>query len=170
MTPERRLIENIRKAHGQSMWVCQGIVKAVDGVTCTCEIGEMTLEGIRLRSSVTDRDRQMLVVPKTGSAVTLGCLRGDMSEMVVLQVDEVESITINGGELGGLIKIQELTDKINALVDKFNSHTHTLATGTVNVAGPMGASANASPISVPAVTSKATKLDKRDYEDEQVKH
>ena len=170
MTPERRLIENIRKAHGQAMWVCQGIVKAVDGATCTCEIGEMTLEGIRLRASVTDRDRQMLVVPKTGSAVTLGCLRGDLSEMVVLQVDEIESITINGGELGGLIKIQELTDKINALVDKFNNHTHSLASGTVNVAGSMGASTNAAPISVPAVTSKATKLDKKDYEDETVKH
>lgn len=170
MTPERRLIENIRKAHGQAMWVCQGIVKAVDGVTCTCEIGDMTLAGIRLRSSVTDRDRQMLVVPKTGSAVTLGCLRGDLSEMVVLQVDEVESITINGGELGGLIKIQELTDKINALVDKFNSHTHTLATGTVQVEGTATKQANLAPITVPSVTSKATKLDKRDYEDETVKH
>lgn len=170
MTPERRLIENIRKAHGQAMWVCQGIVKAVDGVTCTCEIGDMTLAGIRLRSSVTDRDRQMLVVPKTGSAVTLGCLRGDLSEMVVLQVDEVESITINGGELGGLIKIQELTDKINALVDKFNSHTHTLAKGTVQVEGTATKQANLSPITVPSVTSKATKLDKRDYEDETVKH
>lgn len=170
MTPERRLIENIRKAQGKEMWVCQGIVKAVDGTTCTCEIGDMTLDGIRLRASMTDRDRQMLIVPKTDSAVTLGCLRGDLSQLVVLQVDEIENIIINGGELGGLIKIQELTDKINELVDKFNSHTHTLATGTVNVTGSPTAQTNAAPISVPAITSKASKLNKGDYEDETIKH
>ena len=101
MTPEKRLADNIKRLNPTSMWMTQGEVTATDGVTCTVRIGDAELEGIRLRASLSDRDRQMLVVPKIGSAVTLGCLTADLNNMVVLQVDEIESITINGGELGG---------------------------------------------------------------------
>ena len=170
MTPERRLAENLKRINPVSMWMTQGEVTATDGVTCSVKIGDAELEGIRLRASLSDNDRQILVVPKVGSAVVLGCITGDLNNMVVLQVDEIESITINGGELGGLIKIQELTDKLNELVDKFNSHTHSLTSGTVNVTGSMGAATNAQPINVPAITSKASKFDAGDYEDETITH
>lgn len=170
MTPERRLADNLKRLSPISMWLTQGEVVAVDDLTCKVKIGDAEIEGVRLRASLTERDRQILTVPKVGSSVTLGCLTADLNNLVVLQVDEVEKIIINGGELGGLIKIQELTDKINELVDKFNSHTHTLATGTVQVEGTAVKQANAAPITVPSVTSKANKLNKQDYEDETVKH
>ena len=112
----------------------------------------------------------MLITPKVGSAVIVGSLSGDLSNVVVLSVDEIESIEINGGGNGGLINIQTLTDRINALVDKFNSHTHTLQTGAVAVSGPSGASSNPQPITVPAVTSKADSLSKDDYEDTTITH
>ena len=148
------------------MWLTQGEVVAVDDLTCTVKIGDAEIEGVRLRASLTGRDRQILTVPKVGSCVTLGCLTADLNNLVVLQVDEVEKIIVNGGELGGLIKIQELTDKINALVEAFNSHTHLIATGAVvTSAGP-----NINPVSDPAVTKKAAKLNKQDYEDETIKH
>ena len=166
MTPEKRLADNIKRLNPTSMWLTQGEVVAVDDLTCTVKIGDAEIEGVRLRASLTGRDRQILTVPKVGSSVTLGCLTADLNNLVVLQVDEIEKIIVNGGELGGLIKIQELTDKINALVEAFNSHTHLLPVGAViTSAGP-----STNPVNVPAITKKAAKLNKKDYEDETIKH
>ena len=166
MTPERRLADNIKRLNPSSMWLTQGEVVAVDDLTCTVKIGDAEIEGVRLRASLTGRDRQILTVPKVGSSVTLGCLTADLNNLVVLQVDEIEKIIVNGGELGGLVKIQELTDKINALVEAFNSHTHLLPVGAViTSAGP-----STNPVNVPAITKKAAKLNKKDYEDETIKH
>ena len=130
----------------------------------------MEVRDIRLRASLTERERQMLVVPKIGSAVILGSLSGDLADLAVLQVDEIERIEINGGQLGGLINISELTDKINALIDMFNSHTHSLPTGTVAVAGNAGTMSNPSEVLVPEVRRKAEKFNKEDYEDNTIKH
>ncbi len=166
MTPERRLADNIKRLNPTTMWLTQGEVVAVEDLTCTVKIGDAEIEGVRLRASLTGRDRQILTVPKVGSCVTLGCLTADLNNLVVLQVDEIEKIIVNGGELGGLINIQELTDKINALVEAFNSHTHLLPTGAVITSA--GSSIN--PVTVPAITKKAAKLNKKDYEDETIKH
>lgn len=166
MTPERRLAENIRRLNPVAMWMTQGEVIAVDGQTCTVQIGDAQIQGVRLRASLSSRERQMLVVPKVGSPVTLGCLTGDLNNLVVLQVDEIESVTINGGKLGGLVNIEALTDKINELVDAFNRHNHTLTPGAViTTAGP-----NTNPVTVPAPARKASRLNKQDYEDPSITH
>lgn len=170
MTPERRLADNIKRLQPVNLWMTQGEVVAVDGLTCTVRIGDADIEGVRLRASLTERERQILVVPKVGSAVTLGCLTADLNNPVVLQVDEVETVTVNGGDLGGLINIQDLTDKINALVDAFNNHTHTITVGAIQTTGTAAAQANTRPVNIPAVANKAAKLDRKDYEDETIKH
>ena len=146
--------------------VYQGIVSRVDGITCTVRFGEMEVDGIRLRASEASQDAQMLIVPKVDTAVIVGSLSGDLSELVVLAVDVIERIEINGGQLGGLINIEALTDKLNELVNAFNNHTHTILSGKIKC-GPYP---NAAPVQVPAVTSKAQQLKKSDYEDETVKH
>ena len=69
-----------------------------------------------------------------------------------------------------MINISELTDKINALIDMFNSHTHSLPTGTVAVAGNAGTMSNPSEVLVPEVRRKAEKFNKEDYEDNTIKH
>lgn len=170
MDQNRRLLENLKKVQPARLSILQGIVTATDGMECTCRIGSVEVSGIRLRASLTGRDRQMLVVPKIQSAVILGSLSGDLSKLVVLQVDEVESITFNGGQLGGLINIEDLTAKINELVNAFNDHTHSLATGAVTVTGSSGPAANQVPITVPAISSKASRLNKNDYEDTTIIH
>ena len=170
MTQERRLAENIRRLNPVSMWLTQGEVVSVDNLTCTVRIGNAVIEGVRLRASLTDREKQILIVPKTGSAVTLGCLTADLNNLVVLQVDEIERIEINGGSLGGLVNIEDLTAKINELVDAFNGHTHSIPTGTVTVSGATGAMSNTQPVSVPAVVQKEKKLIKDDYEDTTITH
>lgn len=167
MTPEQRLVRNLREAVGPTpITVYQGIVVSVEDITCTVRFGEMDVSGVRLRASMVDDDAQMLIVPRKDSAVIVGSLSGDLSQLVVLSVDSVERIEINGGKLGGLINIEELTAKINALVDAFNGHTHTIPNGAITC----GTYPSVAPVTVPAITSKAQKLDKKDYEDETVKH
>ena len=138
---------------GSRVTILQGIVKEVSGVTCTVEIGSLTVSDVRLRASEKQEETQILITPAIGSAVILASLSGDMTNLVVVAVDVAESITINGGKLGGLINIEALTAKLNELVQVFNSHTHTAPNG---------------PTTPP--TTSANQLQRKDYEDEKIKH
>lgn len=167
MTQEQRLIRNIKAAAGpQQLAVYQGEVVAVDGETCTVVFASQRVEGVRLRASTSELEQQLLVVPKVGSAVVVGSLSGDLAELVVLVVDEIERIEINGGKLGGLVNIGPLVDKLNELVRSFNAHTHTIPSGGV-VCGELP---NAAPVSVPKTAGSAQEFDRGDFEDETIKH
>lgn len=163
MDQYRRLRDNLMKVMGagKEITIWQGIVKSVEGTTCTVTFGTLDVEGVRLRASLAENESHLLIVPKVGTAVVVGSLSNDLSLLVVLAVDEVESITINGGKLGGLINIESLTQKINELVRTFNNHTHQVST-TGSATAQTGTAA--------AVTSKASELNKSDYEDTRVTH
>lgn len=155
MDQYRELATLIKQASsgGSRVTILQGIVKEVSGVTCTVEIGSLTVSDVRLRASEKQEETQILITPAIGSAVILASLSGDMTNLVVVAVDVAESITINGGKLGGLINIEALTAKLNELVQVFNSHTHTAPNG---------------PTTPPTTT--ANQLQRKDYEDEKIKH
>lgn len=153
MNEYSKLKEFLNGFGGKGIAITQGIVKSVSGILCEVEIGSIVIPGVRLRASELDDEGEMLVTPKIGTAVTVGSLSGDLTQLVVLQVDHIESIVINGGKLGGLINIEQLTDKINGLVDTFNSHTHTGVHGATS--GP---------------NSPASSFRKGDYEDEKIRH
>lgn len=146
---------------GRQIAVYQGIVKSVEGLTCTCTFGSVDVSGIRLRASETEDDSQMLITPAVGSAVTVGSLSGDLAQLVVIQVDRVQSITINGGKLGGLVNIGALTDKLNELVDAFNNHIHPVKTSG-NAVEQEGTASE--------VLIKANSLSRDDYEDKKINH
>jgi hypothetical protein len=167
MTPEQRLLRNLRAAVGpQAITVYQGIVVSVEDITCTVKFGDIDVSGIRLRASEASEDAQMLFVPKVDTAVIVGSLSGDLTELVVLAMDAIDRIEINGGKLGGLVNIEALTSKINDLVEAFNAHTHTIPPAGV----VCGEFPNANPVNVPAPLKKASRFDKKDFEDESVKH
>ena len=161
MDEYRKLQENLKRAsgNGRTISIYQGIVKSVTGNLCEVTVGGITIPGVRLKASEMDDDGKMLITPKIGSAVTIGSLSGDLAELVVLQVDHIETIVINGGKLGGLINIEQLTDKINELVEAFNGHTH-----QVTVSHPGGTFTTVKP------TSSAKSFKKGDYEDVKIKH
>lgn len=152
---------------GNGIAITQGIVKSVSGNLCEVEIGNIVIPDVRLRASELDDDGEMLVTPKVGSAVTVGSLNGDLSQLVVLQVDHIDSIVINGGELGGLINIEQLTEKLNAIEDDINSLKAAI-TDWLPVAQDGGAALKT------AVSTWAgqqlTRSEKSDYEDETIKH
>ena len=167
MTPEERLIRNLKAAVGpEPITVYQGVVVSIEGITCTVRFGSMDVAGIRLRASEASDDTQMLIVPKVNTAVIVGSLSGDLSKLAVLSVDSIERIEVNGGKLGGLINIESLTSKINELVQAFNNHTHTISAGAINCGGY----SSVAPVIVPKTTAPASKLNKNDYEDEKITH
>lgn len=161
MDEYRKLQENLKRAsgNGRTISIYQGVVRSVTGNLCEVTVGGITIPGVRLKASEMDDDGKMLITPKIGSAVTIGSLSGDLAELVVLQVDHIETIVINGGKLGGLINIEQLTDKINELVEAFNGHTH-----QVTVSHPGGTFTTVKP------TSSAKSFKKDDYEDAKIKH
>ena len=152
---------------GNGIAIIQGIVKSVSGKLCEVEIGNIVIPDVRLRASELDDGGEMLVTPKEGSAVIVGSLSGDLSQLVVLQVDHIDSIVINGGELGGLINIEQLTEKLNAIEDDINSLKAAI-TDWLPVAQDGGAALKT------AVSTWAgqqlTRSEKSDYEDEKIKH
>ena len=98
MDEYRRLQELLKGAGGgRETTLYQGIVKSVEGQTCTVTVGGVDVPGVRLKASETEDKGRMLVTPKVGTAVTMGSLSGDMAELVVVHVDRVETIEVNGG-------------------------------------------------------------------------
>ena len=157
----KELADNLRRVFGtRGVTISTGIVKSVSGILCEVEVGRLFVPDVRLRASETADGGEILLVPKVGTAVVFGSLTGDLSQLVVLQVDRIESIkatgsiTINEGKLGGLVNIEDLTNKLNTLVQSFNTHTHT---------GKMGA-----PTTPPV--AQAQTFNKSDYEDTKIKH
>jgi len=153
-------------------------VKDVNEAECTCTlIDDDGLEffEVRLRP-VTGKNKSLLQIPKVDSFV-LAVRIESTEEWMVVACDEVEKVQLivgeseivitetdilmNGGELGGLIKISELTAKINEFVTKFNTHTHTVTT--------TGNATTQSGTTLPT-TEQADTFDKSDYEDETIKH
>ena len=72
--------------------------------------------------------------------------------------------------MGGLINIEALTAKINALVEAFNAHTHTIGSGSIIVGVPSAPQTNYNPVVVPKILTPADKLNRKDYEDETIEH
>ena len=150
----KELAQLVRNAAGKAqLSLMQGIVRKTSGLTCEVEIGGIAVPDVRLRASEAGIGGQLLATPKVGTAVIVGSLSGDLTQLVVLAVDQAESITMNGGKLGGLINIEPLTQKINELVQAFNTHTHQ------GFHGPTG-----------PPLKPAQQLNKSDYEDTTIKH
>lgn len=106
----------------------------------------------------------VILYPAAGSICLIGIVEGMETNGFLISATEVEKIEVtasteiilNGGTLGGLVKVQELTDAVNKMVDTFNGHTHTIST-------PHGAGSATAP------TSSMQKLDKSSIENEKIK-
>lgn len=89
---------------------------------------------------------------------------------------DADEIVFNGGHNKGLVKIKELTDKINGLIKAFNNHTHVIAeivtsvTASSEIAGPVKGSGTATKVEAPKTTSQITEFKIDDYENPNVKH
>lgn len=169
MSNERECGEFIRKIVGKtnfSTYLCK--VKIVNGATCDVvrAIDDMEIKDVRINSTITENEG-LVIAPKVNSYVLITDIDGD--KWFVSQYSQIDSITldvdnkivINGGNNDGIIKINELTQKLNDLVNAFNNHIHT-TTATV------GAALVAGEISAP--TPQAQNFNKTYYENDKILH
>ena len=114
-------------------------VLSVDGAACKVSRVRdgMVIDKVRL-NAISTADKGIVVTPKTGTYVLVSRL-GEVNWFVTLcgevekiSIDTEADIVINGGGHGGLIKIEDLVDELNRLVQTFNSHTHVVPNGTSN--------------------------------------
>lgn len=151
MTAEQALTQLIEKGLSKiPLSLTIGTVASVDKKNGTCEIerdGQPRLYDVRLNAVIDSFDSQFTIYPSVGSFVVCLMLGNVSSYMIVstTQIDEVlikigrsqvqiteTDISFNGGELGGLVKISELTTALNQFVTAFNTHTHICPNGTTD--------------------------------------
>jgi hypothetical protein len=173
------LVNSLKAAalRGEQLYLSIARVDEVDEearvITCTPIDDGAQLINVQLQG-VTNGENGACIVPALGSEVVVGFL--DRDNAVVVLCSEVERVTldvndtivINGGTNGGLVKIQELTDKVNDLVQAFNNHVHNGV--IVAVSGGSGAPAVGTPGNSLKPTASASTFNKTDYENENVKH
>ena len=72
-------------------------VKEVQVETCTVELaGGLKLTGVRLKATINGGENFMITTPKVDSTVLLLSLTGNLDNLVVVKVDQVEKITYYG--------------------------------------------------------------------------
>ncbi len=168
MDPYRELRELLAKiGGGKATNLYQGVVTALSDITCEVSIDGLSIPDVRLRASTEVDGAQIIVRPAVGSVVIVGSLTGDLDHLVVLSMDRAEEVIINGGKLGGLIKVQELTQKLNALEGEVNNLKQLFASwvpvkgdGGAVLRGLLGSWAG----------KRLTPSRREDYEDTKVKH
>ncbi len=181
----KEAVSHLAGTHGKEhVMLLECEVTAVDEAARTCECepvsgrGGAPLTGVRLMPGVADG---ILAVPQVGSTIIVA--HTPRLKPFVLQFSEVDKyvlisgsslielkdgqITINDGSFDGLVKVGELTAKLNALEQKvntiittFNAHTHTGVT-----TGPGSSGSPSTP-----VTGTLTETQQADIENTTVIH
>lgn len=172
MSKERDCVKKLRAIVGKEPFqTFVAKVTKVDGATCTVQrlFDDMELDEVRLNCHSTENEG-VVIVPETGSMVLITSIDGrcwfvsQCSKVEKITIDATTSpngIVINGGNNHGLVNIDDLTQKLNELVNTFNSHTHNVeTTGT--------AEAQSGTSAVPSTV--ASQFDKSFYEDTNITH
>ena len=158
--PYRTLRDRFVALNQQPMTFMTGKVKKVDGLEVVVQMGSTEVTA-QLRPTAIKQDGQILMTPAVDSAVVIGSLSGDLTRLIVLAMDRCDKIemkgevVLNGGQYGGMIRVDDLTTKLNDLVRAFNTHTH-----VVDIPKAITA-----PIPTPAKP-----FVRNDYENTKVKH
>jgi len=110
-------------------YLVTGTVSKVDEAAGTCDVDAITgsatteIQGVELQTVVSDG---LLIIPKIGSEVKV--LFSKYTTPFIVQYSEVEKMYLSGtliqfndGKLGGLVTVNELVNKLNALENKLNS-------------------------------------------------
>lgn len=169
---DRSIISAIQKMTGtyniDQVYLVTGKVTAVNETSGTCTVEAISgnasteIQNVEFQTVVSDG---VLIIPRVDSEVKV--LFSKYTDPFIVQYSEVEKmylaadlVQFNDGQLGGMVKVISLTDKLNAIENKvnsiitaFNSHTHTNG----NLGAPTGA-----PI-VP-ITGTLTPTNKSDIE------
>ena len=105
MDKYRRLSELMKSFQWSGQAFFPATVESVEGITCTVNIGGLSISDVRLKTTTTKTDDQILLTPMIGSDVLVGSLSGDFNNLFVLASDVTDTveITCNGQNLMQLL-------------------------------------------------------------------
>lgn len=63
----------------------------------------------------------LCIYPKPGTTCLVGIIEGQETDAFLISAEEVDEIVLNGGTLGGLVKVGELTERLNLIEKDINS-------------------------------------------------
>lgn len=88
--------------------------KAVDEGIVSVKYNDVDFE-VRLQAVTGKADKGYIPVPAVGSEVFCVSEGNSDNSFVVVACSELEKVVFNGGQLGGLVKLQELKDNLDSL-------------------------------------------------------
>lgn len=137
MSDKRQIKEAIERLSGtfmqDSVKLFLANVDSVNEAERTCDVTPLTDNATTSYPSVllmAESDDGVLIIPTINSNVLVNVSKRGIAYVCMFsEIDKVTIITktltqFNDGSFGGLVKVQELVDKINRLENTFNSHTH----------------------------------------------
>lgn len=111
------------------------VVCTVSNVTnescdCTPVNGDADFIGVRLQASVSTG---IIIKPKDGSIVIVTMI--NKTTGYVAMFSEVDSIVLNGDNYDGLVRVNDLTTKLNQLITQLTTQLGLIATGIATGGG-----------------------------------
>ena len=154
-----------------------GKVESVSDETCSVKIANrIVINDVRLNASADGNADNILIKPTVGSMVMMADLSGgELRSLVVIAFSELDTFTvkfagdvvIDEGKNEGLVKVVELTKKLNAIEEDINSLKQVFSSWPPIVYDG-GASLKAASASWAAQPLKSTT--KEDIENPKIKH
>ena len=146
MSKERECARSLRAIVGKEPFQTYvAKVVSVEGAKCTVlrVFDEMEIKEVRLNCGTTENEG-VVIVPKKDSHVLITSIDGlywfvsQYSAIDKITVDTESEIIFNGGDNDGLVKIKELTKKLNIIEKDINNLKNALS-GWIPVAQDGGA-------------------------------
>ena len=102
-----------------------GTVTAVDADENTCSVqpanGGALREGVRLCAAIKSITNPVVIVPAVNSTVICGIIENNKRAVFVMLCTEVAEVKLRGDAFGGIVKVGDLVDKLNALEQDLNT-------------------------------------------------
>jgi hypothetical protein len=108
--------------------------------------------------------------PKSKTKCLIALTEWEETRCILLFCEECELEENNGGDNGGLVKIEKLIERINRLEDKLKNHQHAYIPYPSGSPGPPVLTTPASSAAPPDVTLVFNNTTKQELEDEKITH
>lgn len=106
MDKYRKIAELLPRASAtRTLFTAQVVGVQAEQGTCSVLLDDLVLEDVRLTPTLTGGGNRILLLPKTGSQALIASPGGDLSNLQLIQSDEVQGIriTCGGQDVGSLI-------------------------------------------------------------------
>lgn len=142
-----------------------GEIVSVEGDSCTVKVGDsLEVPDVRLKASIDGSSNCLLLTPKKGTLVRMISLTGNLDDLAIIHIDEIETISYSQNGLEVLIdstdkKVMIKNNQVS-LVDVFSDLKTLLSTFKVIVPIPGGTAPSISvePSSITKLTQFETKF------------